>query len=681
MDICKLLLTMVIALSTWTQAVFVKQSIPVPEDKYVIACPSECQCSHKEMTAECQFDSYEDYSMKKLLPWQLTVLRIHGTSSTWQTCMHSVKHVLLKGLEDVENTEDSFNDVFSGLRSLDIQYIPVEKISNSDLMVFKNLSFLSLSHSKISAIESHAFDTMSYLETLKLSWNNISTLGKYLFKDLKALIVLDVGYNSIEKLDAEDLNGLFSLEVLDLQSNLLRQVETFILDLNLNALQSLNLRSNKLSYISKSGVEQLLRLSSVDLSSNAFECTCMNEELIRMHMLKPTLFETETSCSGPKDLNGMKFKELDIYTLPCKEPEISNMTNSLKVNNQENLVIRCNVQASAPFAVYWVTPLGDKFTQLDTKETFPDQYEEMMTEKTYYGHHSFLVSKIYMTRDFSLVIETVRGYFDGEFVCVAENSLGSVNESTTIAVTSEVKTVYINSIFIGAYTSSAMLFLGTLIGLVRMLLNKCCHIDKCCCCSCSSDDLLVVDKRKNENGNIETTYANSDSIGYMDEDSIFQSGRNTPPDPPVNSPTLRCSPDKCVTPTNSEMDPSKGSSQHIWEQLDEVRSRLYYGAGRKIEKVRSHVRSFTDTGSLKIREMKDAGSMKIQSIKESGSHAASVAKKTVTSGMFQVKYSVQSIKEFCGTGEMGPGTVSMVSVSTDVDTHEEVKIVRSHTFV
>ncbi|WAR14702.1 hypothetical protein MAR_004807 [Mya arenaria] len=158
-------------------------------------------------------------------------------------------------------------------------------------------------------------------------------------------------------------------------------------------------------------------------------------------------------------------------------------------------------------------------------------------------------------------------------------------------------------------------------------------------------------------------------------------GRNTPPDPPVNSPTLRCSPDKCVTPTNSEMDPSKGSSQHIWEQLDEVRSRLYYGAGRKIEKVRSHVRSFTDTGSLKIREMKDAGSMKIQSIKESGSHAASVAKKTVTSGMFQVKYSVQSIKEFCGTGEMGPGTVSMVSVSTDVDTHEEVKIVRSHTFV
>ena len=47
----------------------------------------------------------------------------------------------------------------------------------------------------------------------------------------------------------------------------------------------------------------------------------------------------------------------------------------------------------------------------------------------------------------------------------------------------------------------------------------------------------------------------------------------------------------------------------------------------------------------------------------------------------QVKYSVRSIKEFCGTGEMGPGTVSMVSVSTDVDTHTETKIVRSHTFV
>jgi hypothetical protein len=82
-------------------------------------------------------------------------------------------------------------------------------------------------------------------------------------------------------------------------------------------------------------------------------------------------------------------------------------------------------------------------------------------------------------------------------------------------------------------------------------------------------------------------------------------------------------------------------------------------------KVRGHYNSIRESGSVYLTNIKD-----------SGKNAANKVTAGVVIGMEQVKYGVKSIKQFCGTGDMGSQTISALSFSENVDTEmttEEIK--------
>ncbi|KAH3822586.1 leucine-rich repeat and immunoglobulin-like domain-containing nogo receptor-interacting protein 1 [Dreissena polymorpha] len=659
-------------------AVYVQQSTSGPDGHHVIACPQGCQCFHDDMTATCAFKSSASYKLDTFSPWKLLELSIH--SNTLSGSDDSSLYDLL--FKRVSVTDNNVKRIFSKLQTLEVKNIPLKKISENDLVHFPNLKELTLSGNKIKYIEPKAFRWLGSLLQLNLDGNELAELPQELFQGLNSLKSLKLNKNSLRNLQSSSFNGLHNLETLNVNSNMLQQVENFLLGLNISSLRSLDMSNNLLSYITNDSSYLLSNFASVDISRNKFQCTCALQTLIEVYHRNQTVFKGETTCAGPAEVMGFKFRDLNVSTLPCRGATVESISQHAEVLYQSDFSLDCQVSGDLPRVVYWITPWGDMFTHDSSKVMFPGKYDHMVSNAVYSKLNVILTSEVFIDSNNSLHIHAFRGYFSGEHICVAENLVGSSNMSVSLAIRLELKAVYISSVFIGAYTSGAILGLGTIIGLLRLFVHKYCHSQGCNCCCCSHDELDVVSKHKTDNGDIEVTYAHNESIGYIDDDedeSPSPSDPGSPPEVPVNSPNVRGSPSKCQTPGETE-EQGKGS-QDIWSQLDEVRSRLKYGAGKKIEKVRSHVRSITDTGSLKIREIKDAGSMKIQSIKETSSHAAHVARKTVVSGMEQVKYSVQSMKEFCGTGDMGPGTISMVSVSTDVDTTETVKIVRSHTFV
>lgn len=570
----------------------------------IIPCPEECVCWYVNMTAECDFH-FEDYSIQEVFPWQLTKLSIHGNDRTWYSkfASESVKNVLLSGSEKLNKSpKEIFESSFSQLTNLDISYIPIKRIAALDFKDLPGLRTLRLRHSNVSTVHPNAFRNMCDLETLNLDGNKLSNLPKDLLMDLKSLKSLQLRSNRLTILREEQFNDLEKLEHLNLQSNMLKQLETFLPSLNISSLRSLDVRGNEIRYILEEAVEKMKSLESVDLSSNPLECTCVIDSFIQLYQDRPSMFKGDVFCEGPSEIANVNIRDLDIAFLPCVSAYIGSVSESSDVLYQTNLVLDCTAEGSEPLSVYWQTPWGEEFSAESSKLMFPDSYASMKTDESYSESNLYLESRIYMNGRGSLIINKFRGHFAGQFTCFAENLIGSSNSSVTVGIVASIRSNYVSSLFIGAFVSSGMLVLATIIGLTRLFVNKCLHSNKCSCCCCHSDDMNmeIFNKITTNEGEIEVTYVctDYDTIEYIDSEYC-----QSPPHPPVNSPMYRLSPDRCRTPDNepTESDPVRGSSQHIWNQLEEVKERLRMGAGKKIKKVRSQVRSITDTGMLQLQ--------------------------------------------------------------------------------
>ncbi|KAL4221357.1 hypothetical protein ACF0H5_019617 [Mactra antiquata] len=654
------------------------------KDEKYITCPTGCSCSIDEMTAQCQYSVF-NYSILEFIDseWKVTRLRIHGDSLSWnsENTRKSVTEILFKHSgNDVEVLTNKDIQVYSELTHLDISYVPIQKITDQDFGYIPKLQLLTLTNNNISEVASNAFKNLYDLNVLNLDGNHITTLSDGQFIHLEKLQRLHMRSNGLSVIRESHLEGLDNLVTLDLQNNHIQQIETFVQ--TLNGLETFNIQRNSIVNIDYKSVAKLLSFHHVYIDGNPFWCTCSLKHLLSVYKVDTSVFvNRDVHCVGPKELEHVRFEDVNVDLLPCNGVNVTAVSHGSSLIYQSDLVLDCSVVGDKPLGQYWITPWGESFTSRSAKSLFPDELKDMKLSDSYYALNLLVTSKVYVSENGSLHIDKYRGYFAGDYTCVGINLVGVSNKTLFLGIETKVRYLYISSLFIGAYCSGAMLGLAVVVGTIRLFVNKCLHSDQCNCCCCRCDDVEIIDEKfKIEEQEINVNCASSiDTIEYIDYDP-----NQSPPNPPVNSPMSRLSPGVCRTP-NSEVedseDQSKVSSPPIWDQLEEVRFRLRCGAERKIRKVRCHVRNVTDAGSMKIRNIKDAGTIKIQHIKETGSNAASKVKNHVTSGMVQVKYGMQSIKEFCGTGDMGPGTISMVSVSTDVDTKEQVHIVKSHTFV
>lgn len=644
-----------------------------------IPCPKSCRCLDGEKIASCSMP-YSEFSLESLSPWHIRTLELYQSGDV---VFPSLKSALYEESKMAVTNQENEILRLPYLVHLDISNIAIHQLRDFTFVNMPNLQMLKLMSDDITALEPYTFAGLSNLRKLSLRNNSLSSLPYGVFDDLVQLTRLDLSENYLSAIDMNMFDKLSNLQILNLNRNALSHVGQFTN--NLTSLQNLDLSYNSITYIQDETLNSLLSIETVTLIGNKFECSCVIHKLIYSAQQNQSIQNPdEIVCSGPSAMIGQSFKDVILEDLPCEEARIDTLTDDLAVNHHSDMTLNCSAAGSPPLGVYWITPWGDKFTHSNTHNLLPEHITDVKYDSHYSGVNVPLESRVFVSENGSLHIENFRGYFAGNFTCVAFSLIGSDEASVEVEAYSTILTVYHNSLFISAACAVVGLIVGSLIGGIRWCVSKCFHPDECNCCCCSNDDEIVDSKNLYKVDSEEIEVRNGVLIYKAkcgsddDKDDYYE---DSPPKTPFNSPAPQESPGKCHTPSEEQMESEGWISGRILEQLDEVRSRLRYGAERKMMKVKSLGKTLHESSTIKIKNMKETGSLKIQSIKETGSLAASAVMKSVESGMEQVKYGYQSIKEFCGTSDMGPGTISMVSVSTDVDTKEQVRVVKSHTFV
>jgi hypothetical protein len=450
-----------------------------------------------------------------------------------------------------EKDEKNFRQSLAGLTHLEISYVPISQISDTDFGDLKKLVSLSLTNDNISYVAPHAFENLLHLEDLNLDSNQIQKLSDNVFKKLENLQNLQLRGNMLNVIKGKVFEGLPKLELLDLRNNQIEYLDTFVH--SLNSLNTLDVRGNEISYVSENTVEKLLQFGQVFLSKNPFWCSCSLKEFIRAYQFKSSSMEDSLTCLAPEELAYVKFEDLNLDTLPCHGANVTSLVRSSSTLYQQSLVLDCQVSGDLPLALYWITPWGENFTNTRSKLTFPDDFEAMKSEESISALNLLVTSKVYVSKNGSLHIEKYRGYFAGDFTCVGVNLNGQSNQTLYVTIEHKLPMIHITSLFVGAFSGGSMFVLAIIIGMVRLFVNKCLHSDTCNCCCCHCDDVEIYEydeKVKIEDLDMEIEVKTNESDCSPDFSEYDPS--LPPPDPPVNSPQLRLSPDKCTTPDNEE---------------------------------------------------------------------------------------------------------------------------------
>lgn len=582
-------------------------------------CPSSCSCELSKHTLICDGE-YNEIFIEGLQTWNLWHLSLHG------------------GLGYIPKYFEGFQE----LASLNLSGNSITNIGDHSLHGLGMLEAIDLSFNRIFSLSTHAFQHTRRLTTLILRSNWLYSLPENVFANLNALEYLDLSDNNLEYFSGSTFHYLISLQVLNLSHN---EVSYIAPDQFGNlTLRSLLLDSNQISYMPPEIVHYMKGVEWVSIANNPIECSCAMKELLAVMQSDPMKFEglESLSCSGSDDLI---FSTVDFDDLPCGAPNVSILTTRKSVLYQQALRLDCIGDGNPQPSIVWITPWGDSFAH--SLNHHADQTLHSKEKRDYKGVNLDLVTDVKVLRNGSLRIDHFRGFFAGKFTCIAVNPVASTNASIEVHVQESFPPVVIFSLFIAAGCSGGFLFFGLIVGAIKLCIRA------------------LRQKPKHPIHIVDDT-----SISRKEKYSDYHDF--TPTKTPLNSPqsvTPIESPEKCYTPPEDHMDKG-GLTAHIFETLDEVRWRLRYGAEKKMERVRCHVQS-----------LRESGSVYMQTLKDSSSTAANRVRAGMVIGMEQMKYGVKSMKEFCGTSDMGGQTLSVISVSTDVDTQQQTEVVKNVSYV
>ena len=538
---------------------------------------------------------------------------------------------------------------------------------------------LNLSHNIIQMIQPEAFQDLRYLQMLDLSHNQLTSVSKFVFSDLPYLEVLNLDSNQLKYFPFDAFSKVPRLQLLMLNNNRLSYLLPGSL-LGLSAVHILGLRKNRLWSFVVDAVEEKPNLSVVDISGNPFHCSCGFEGLKNViNSSKITLMDSsKTACVTPLSLRGMLVEEVIFGLRDCVEPRSVLRYDSQHVLYTTDVELSCDVQGDPDPAILWVTPWGDQFADSSHWSRLETVCISCKQQRQYAGVGVSLVSAVSVrSSGKSLHITNFRGSFGGNITCHAYNYLGNDTAVHYIEVYSAVQSCVRQSMIMGGFCAVGFLCFGLIVGSIKLMVLAC---------------LRRFGKNKNIVATPTTAMVSKDDEFYSlmedtpcKEDSEDFSDAFYPPETPFTTPTAvspTTSPRKIHTPDDGQETPPGGwLPSNILETMEEVRWRLRYGVGRKMETVKRNVQSIRATGKRNVQSIKESSSVYVHNIMETGSTAANKVKAGVVLGVETVKYHVQSIKEFCGTGDMGAQTISMISVETNLDTNETTEVVKSVTIV
>ncbi|XP_025933169.1 toll-like receptor 13 [Apteryx rowi] len=186
-----------------------------------------------------------------------------------------VEHNLLKRLPSCEagarlpslyNISFRFNRILTvsrsafayapGLRVLHLNINNIADLHKGALQGLRNLTELRLDNNLLTDLYQSSFADLGRLQTLNLRNNHVSVLFSDVFSNLSQLQTLDLGGNNIRHLTGKSFQGLCSLRKLYLDGNHIQEISSDIFRPVQATLEVLDLRGNKLQYITKQQSQQ-----------------------------------------------------------------------------------------------------------------------------------------------------------------------------------------------------------------------------------------------------------------------------------------------------------------------------------------------------------------------------------------------------------------------------------------
>ncbi|XP_063067022.1 protein ELFN1 [Engraulis encrasicolus] len=178
---------------------------------------------------------------------------------------------------------------------------------------------LRLNENKIRSVLYASLSRFSNLTYLNLTKNDIAYVEDGAFSALFNLQVLQMGFNRLRNLTEGMLRGLGKLQYLYLQANLIESVSSNAF-WECQDLENVDLSMNRIQVLDGSTFQNLPKLTTCEIYSNPFGCTCELLGFLRWLAAFPNRTRERMSCDSPPGFQG--------YSLLSTNPNMPTYRNA-----------------------------------------------------------------------------------------------------------------------------------------------------------------------------------------------------------------------------------------------------------------------------------------------------------------------------------------------------------------
>ncbi|KAL2076496.1 hypothetical protein ACEWY4_027907 [Coilia grayii] len=178
---------------------------------------------------------------------------------------------------------------------------------------------LRLNDNKIRSVLYASLSRFSNLTYLNLTKNDITYVEDGAFSALFNLQVLQMGFNRLRNLTEAMLRGLGKLQYLYLQANLIESVSPNAF-WECQDLENVDLSMNRIQVLDGSTFLNLPKLSTCEIYSNPFGCTCELLGFLRWLAIFPNRTRERMTCDSPPGFHG--------YSLLSANPSMPTFRNA-----------------------------------------------------------------------------------------------------------------------------------------------------------------------------------------------------------------------------------------------------------------------------------------------------------------------------------------------------------------
>ncbi|CAD5119459.1 unnamed protein product [Dimorphilus gyrociliatus] len=343
---------------------------------------------------------------------------------------------------------------------------------------------LDLSENHFNSLNWSNFDGLNRLRLLNLSSNFIRHLTRG-SKNLIDLQELDLSRNSFAVIDGGDLSAFLNLNRLHL--NYLKRLERVSLEglielrylsltncpllahINptsfdgLNSLETLDLRRNALTSMTRKLVENLSTLASLQLAGNKWICDCEMTWINDVNFLID-----DAKCSRPRHYASLNLTE-STGNLTCSEPVILEHTIVAKKAIGKSVILECLVTGTPRPNVTWISNRGRHMMYREDPQT--SHSPNIWHKATYYASHlDDIEERVKVLKNGSLLIEYVLRTDAGIYYCQAGNASAAVRFRLDFSIIGRIE---LYTCLIGLLTAVGMGVLALVISIIKYLAWLC----------------------------------------------------------------------------------------------------------------------------------------------------------------------------------------------------------------